>query len=195
MTQLIVAFAGISGVGKTTFLRQLSALLDFQHLTAGTLIAAARSLDNRSRDFIRLADTDLNQRLLIEGFMSARDPNARLVILDSHMLIDTGDDIRRIPIEVFGALGVDTVIHLEAEPKQICTNRCRDKDRTRPIYPTHILGEHQRLSRSHAQTVADALRVPLHVVVHDDAIDLAATLTTMIRDKAEADCPPSSTQS
>jgi adenylate kinase len=42
MNQRIVAFTGISGVGKTTFLRQITERVDFQHVTGGSLVATAR---------------------------------------------------------------------------------------------------------------------------------------------------------
>ena len=65
MNQRVVAFAGISGVGKTTCLNKLADIVAFQHVTGGSLIASARDAAADSRDAMRHADLDENQRLLI----------------------------------------------------------------------------------------------------------------------------------
>ena len=82
MKQRVVALTGISGVGKTTFLRKLSAMREFQHLTGGTLIAAARNKGSDARDSLRHADLEENQRLLIQGFALEKDPKANLIVMD-----------------------------------------------------------------------------------------------------------------
>ena len=176
MSQRILALTGISGVGKTTFLRRLAQLVDFQHVTGGSLIAAARKAKPESRDAIRHADLDDNQRLLIEGFALTRDPNAKTVIMDGHVVIDDGQRLSKIPCEVFKALGVSVMVHLEADPEQIAANRSRDSSRSRPPYPPIVLEQHQRLSRAHAETVADMLGVAFHIVTHNDAARLATLL-------------------
>lgn len=91
MSPKVVAFTGISGVGKTTFLKKLSERVSFQHLTGGSLIAAARQADADQRDTIRHADLDENQQLLIDGFFVARDQQVELVIMDGHVVIDGGN--------------------------------------------------------------------------------------------------------
>ena len=67
MSQQIVAFTGLSGIGKTTFLRHLAESIKFQHLTGGSLIAAARDANPDERDALRYADLDENQRMLIRA--------------------------------------------------------------------------------------------------------------------------------
>ena len=158
MNQRIVAFTGISGVGKTTFLRQLAELIDFQHVTGGSLIATAREAASAARDAIRHANLDENQRLLIEGFVLACDPHSKLVIMDGHVVIDDGDGLSKISSEVFRALGVSIIVHLESEPERIAENREGDTSRSRPTYPSNILEQHQVLSRAHAQACALARR-------------------------------------
>lgn len=177
MTQRIVAFTGISGVGKTTFLRRLSEQLDFQHVTVGSLIAAARDTDPKTRDTIRHTDLDENQRLLIEGFALARDPNAELVIMDGHVVIDDGVQLLKIPHQVFSALGICNMVHLETEPEQIAANRLGDTSRARPVHSIEILSQHQQASRAHAISVAEALGISCHSVGHADVDALAMSFT------------------
>ncbi|MCA3337930.1 MAG: AAA family ATPase [Roseomonas sp.] len=176
MNQLIVAFTGISSVGKTSFLRQLAKKIDFQHITGGTLIATARGAASDARDSIRHADLDENQRLLIKGFALTRDSNANLIVMDGHVIIDNGEELTTISSEVFKALGVSVMVHLEAEPERIAANREGDKLRRRPAYPFHILERHQALSRTHAQAIAALLCARFYIVTHNDTDRLAQLL-------------------
>ena len=126
MRQRVVAVTGISGVGKTTFLRELADLVTFQHITGGSLIAANREASPDQRDALRYADLDENQRLLIKGFEAARDPAADLVVFDGHVIIDDGSGLQKLPAHVFRVLGVTMMVHLEAEPTRISINRFTD---------------------------------------------------------------------
>lgn len=178
MSQRIVAFTGISGVGKTTFLRRLAQLIDFQHITSGSLIATAREVAADSRDAIRYADLDENQRLLIEGFVLTRDPYEKLVMIDGHVVVDDGEVLSKISSDVFRALGVSVMVHLEAPPEQIAANRARDESRSRPSYSPDLLERHQVLSRAHAHDVSEKLNIPLRIVTHNDVNQLVKLLTT-----------------
>ena len=177
MTAAIVAFTGLSGVGKTTFLRRLSEHVSFQHLTGGSLIATARDADQQDRDKLRHADLDENQRLLIQGFALARDPEANLVIMDGHVVIDSSDGLTKLPVDVFRSLGITTVVHLEADPARIAANRAGDTARDRPTNDTSTLAAQQEASRAHADSIATALDVGFHILGHDDVARLASILS------------------
>lgn len=176
MKQRVIAFTGISGVGKTTFLNKFSESMAFQHVTGGSLIAAARNAAPNGRDTMRHADLDESQRLLIEGFALARDANAELIIMDGHVVIDDGDGLTKISSDVFKALDVMAMVHLEADPTRIAKNRSKDTSRSRPRYDTETLGQHQDVSRLNAQSIAERLRISFHVVRHDDVAHLATLL-------------------
>lgn len=178
MTAAIISFTGLSGVGKSTFLRRLSERLLFQHLVAGSLIAAARDAEQQDRDKLRHADLDENQRLLIRGFALARDPEADLVVIDGHVVIDSGYGLTKLPADVFRILGITTVVHLEADPARIAANRAGDTLRVRPVYDTITLAAQQKVSRAHADRVAAALAVGFHIVGHDDIQRLASILSS-----------------
>lgn len=179
MSQRVVAFTGISGVGKTTFLTKFAKLTEFQHVTGGSLIAAAKNAVADGRDDLRYADLDENQRLLIEGFALARDANADLVIMDGHVVIDDGECLTKISSDVFKALGVMAMVHLEADPTRIAKNRSKDTGRSRPKYDTDTLGQHQDTSRQGARSIAEKLRIGFHIVTHNDVTRLATLLEAM----------------
>lgn len=173
MNQSVIAFAGISGVGKTTFLKKLAALVAFQHLTGGSLIAAAREIASKCRDTMRHADLDENQRLLLQGFFRARDPDVGLIILDGHVVVDNGEGLTEISADVFKALDVKSMVHLEANPSRIVQNRLLDSYRFRPQYDAEAIKRHQDYSRAHANHISEILGISFHAVTHDEVARLA----------------------
>ncbi|ATG47132.1 adenylate kinase [Celeribacter ethanolicus] len=177
MSQRVIAFTGISGVGKTTFLSKLAELITFQHVTGGSLIAAARAIAPGSRDTMRHADLDENQRLLIQGFYRARDPDAGLIVMDGHVVVDTGEGLTKISSDVFKALDVMAMVHLEADPSRIAQNRSRDSSRSRPKSEIETLKMHQDASRRHASFIADSLKIDFLIVGQGDVSSLANRLT------------------
>lgn len=159
MTQQIIALLGISGVGKTTFLRLAQRTLPFQHLTAGSLINRAREAAT-DRDALRLQSVDLNQLLLLEGMALAIDPAFELVVLDGHAVVDGVTGLVSVGFEVFAKLGVCGIAHLEALPGRIKQNRESDGSRQRPLYEASELLRHQEASALEAQRIADHIGVP-----------------------------------
>ncbi len=131
---------------------------------------------------MRYADLDENQRLLIDGFAMARDPSVPLVIMDGHVVIDTGARLQELPTDVFRALGIEKMVHLEAEPSLISTNRSNDTSRRRPACDQETLSRHQLASRAHANSIAVALNAEFHIVTHNDikylALELLKSVTT-----------------
>ncbi len=148
----------------------------FQHVTGGSLIAAARNATLDGRDTMRYADLDENQRLLVEGFSLARDPGAELIIMDGHVVIDSGEGLTKISSDVFRALDVKAIVHLEADSPRLAQNRSRDTFRSRPRYDSDILKMHQDISRSHARSIASNLRIDFYIVEHHDVSTLAKKL-------------------
>lgn len=177
MSQKIVAFTGISGVGKTTFLKKLVKRMSFQHLTGGSLIAAARQTDENQRDAMRHADLEENQQLLIHGFFATRDPQVGLVMMDGHVVIDNGDNLTALPSTIFRALGTSLMVHLEADPALIERNRSQDTGRSRPKYDFETLNQHQSTSRKHAASIARDLGIGFHILTHSDVDQFATMLS------------------
>ena len=176
MRQRIIAFTGISGVGKTTFLRKFSEQMVFQHVTGGSLISEAKNAALDGRDDLRHYDLDENQRLLIEGFALARDTYAELIIVDGHVVIDDGKGLAKISCDVFKALGVMAMVHLEADPTRIAENRSKDTARSRPRYDADMLGQHQEMSRRHAHCIAEELGIDFYIVRQNEFTHLATLL-------------------
>lgn len=168
LSQRVIALVGVSGVGKTTFLKRVGAACDFQHLTAGSLIAKAKSVKPAARDSLRLSDLDENQRLLVRGFTETRDPAAQTVILDGHVVIHHATGLSPIASQVFSCLGIDLIAHLEDDPARIHSNRTLDTYRKRPSLSIEVIRNHQARSLAEAHRVAGDLKIEVKHFTHED---------------------------
>jgi adenylate kinase len=168
MKQQVFVLVGISGVGKTTFLRRVREKVEFQHLSAGGLILNSASLDHKGRDELRFSDIDENQRLLVAEFERARDKSARRVVLDAHTVIETRDGIREIGTAVFEMLRIDGLMHLSSSPELILRNRINDIGRSRPQLSISEIAKNQATSLSAARRIAKDLRIPFCEVSADE---------------------------
>jgi len=168
MIQIRFALVGISGAGKTTFLKRLGELIDFQHLSAGSLIAEARKRSDEERDGLRSNSIDENQQLLISGFVLKADPSAERIILDGHMIVHTQGGAEVIDPSVFAGMAIDGIIHLSAPPEQIEKNRLHDTIRERPNISVKELSDHQGLSLSATKSACEYLHIPFLEVAAND---------------------------
>lgn len=160
MKQRVVAVVGISGVGKTTFIKRLAEELPIQHLTAGTLIEAGRAIRLLDRDQIRLANINDNQKLLIAGIEQARDESKRFIVMDGHVVIHGPQGLEDLSSQVFSALNVDGMVHLSASPERILRNRVNDGSRDRPILSEQEILDHQLRSIRVAKAICCSVDVP-----------------------------------
>lgn len=178
MNQRTIAFVGISGVGKSTFLRSAAKKIAFQHLTAGSLICRARESVS-VRDLLRLQNLDENQRVLVAGFQMARASTSQLVVMDGHVIVDGADGLEAISSNVFAALGADAIVHLKAEPVQILTNREGEKSRDRPRLTLSQLADHQSRSLDAASTIALSLSIPFKLLTYEQINEFCSFATSL----------------
>lgn len=174
----VVAFVGLSGVGKSTLLAHARASVAFKHLQASALIKAERDRRQQAaidHDALREANIDDNQALLIEGFRHAV-PEAELVVLDGHTVIDTPDGLVEIEPKVFRMLGVSRFVVLTEGPEESYRRRLADPERKRPARSVDELRQQQERSVLVAHRAALALRVPLVVLVCGGVQDIVEVL-------------------
>ena len=161
MKSINVAFTGVSGVGKTTFLRYLSQALEFQHLSAGTIISSELRCRSEDRDFLRLEGFDENQDLLVSGFHRERSAEIPIAILDCHNVVHTETGLSKVPTEVFMRLGITAFLHLSASPEAIIVNRSEDTTRRRPVISVYEMSFHQEESLKAAREISHELAIPI----------------------------------
>lgn len=185
MRQSVIAFVGISGVGKSTLLNSLTECLEFQHLQASQLIKTSKEkLTNEQfeTDELRTVDIQDNQTLLVEGFNNARDAQASLVVIDGHTLIDAPSGLVVISPTVFQGMGVTSFIFLSDNPNNIFERRKMDKSRNRPFRTPEQLEEQQEVALLSAFRASTSLKVPLLVFsgAHFDDIRTAISSSVIL---------------
>lgn len=175
----VAAMTGVSGIGKSTLLRKLSASLRFQHLQAGALIKEARSLtdgSNLSLDQLRKVDIDENQQLLIKGFVQGINLVEKLVVLDCHVLIERSDTLSFIDPSVFEAIAIDSMIFLVDDPSAIIARRLADTNRERPVSRALDLGIIQDRALAHGKEICRRLGIPIVVLPPTETASIASIL-------------------
>lgn len=161
----VVALTGISGVGKSTSIKALEALIPLRHFQAGALIKEGRDAAGASipHDHLRLADLDENQQLLIRGFQRKAAEGSSLILLDGHTIIEKEDRLIPIPATVFGAIGIAKMIFLADDPAIILERRRSDHSRKRPLPSIAGLRNIQESALEQATVICGALGVELYV--------------------------------
>ncbi|MFG6159174.1 ATP-binding protein [Halomonas sp. 1390] len=175
MTQKIVAVAGVSGVGKSSFIKKLSDDFPVQHLQASSLIregARIRDLESIGQDFLRELDIDENQALLVLGFERLKDKSS-FVVLDCHTVIDTPGGLVPISPSVFRAVGVAHLLVLTDDAEVIEARRRGDKERSRPIRTSSEIFDYQLNSVIQGYNISQEIGVPLTVckIEHARSLD------------------------
>jgi len=157
----MIAFMGISGAGKSYLLKNLPSRDSYHVVTASELIK--RQINSRdslsvSSEQMRLSATNDMQALLIEALEIERQTAQFPIILDCHAVIDKGDHLDPVPINVFEQIGVLRVIHLVVSPSEICSRRRNDNFRIRPEISVEQLADHQNRSVAHARAISLAIQ-------------------------------------
>jgi adenylate kinase len=161
-----IAFVGISGVGKSTFLSKMIDLTQFHHLQASQLIKEEKArIDGQieSSENLRKGQVLDNQRLLINAFIRKRSALDGVTILDGHTLIDTPSGLIEIPAYVFEEIGINHFIFLRDHPDKICKKRISDISRQRPSQSALSLAEHQSRALELAIEAATQINCPLSI--------------------------------
>ncbi len=180
MNLRVIALVGVSGVGKTTLLRNLELSSGTMHLQASALIQ-----EERLRvDDLELSAEDLrngpvvdNQALLVAAFCRKTKDHHGLAILDGHVVIDTETGLVVIPSSVFSSIGIERIIVVQDYPHMISERRLRDLTRERPKRSEEEIAVHQARSLEAASRIALELDCPLSVVTSRHDRELSRLLT------------------
>lgn len=192
MRQLaIVAVLGLSGVGKTTLIKEACKQIDgVLHVQASALIKADCADPSVTSEALRTCSGDqvlANQKILVAMFARAvAETDAKVVIFDGHLIIDTDAEVIEIPPDVIAALRPSVLVHVEAAPEVIAERRRADESRKRPRRSVDVLARQQARSGELCQLYASELGVETLAVVPD----LAASLSILIEHLSELDKEP-----
>ncbi|MEO1151000.1 MAG: AAA family ATPase [Pseudomonadota bacterium] len=179
----VIALAGLSGVGKTTFLKSLNTRDKFVHLEASKIIKlqkAALEGNIPTSEDLRLGDLDDNQKLLILGIEEIAKSDAELAVLDCHTVIDDGKELIRITSDVFKTLGVKLFVFLQGTPAKIKEHREKDSSRERPLRSEFELMEHQNVGISHTEAICAVLNIPCKILTNLQSTEMDEILENFL---------------
>lgn len=166
---MTIAFVGISGAGKSTFLKIAMGTTPFLHLEASKLIKEEIALVQQqvqSSEELRTGAVLNNQELLVQAFHRNASGHEGLIVLDGHTVVDTGAGLQRIPASVFAEMNVRSILFLQDDPEVIRSRRAADTIRIRPERSAQEIKTHQQEAMLAAADIALELGIPLQVVTH-----------------------------
>jgi len=166
-----IAVFGISGVGKTRLCSLLADRFDLAHAQASDLLKRAKEEEagkSVSTEDLRKGPVLDNQALLASSFRTFAGQQARDILFDGHSVIDAGDKLIEIPVDVIAAIGPAAVLFLWEKPQTIAERRAADLSRRRPPRSAAELAEHQARAEELALLYAQRLQVAFFRVHSED---------------------------
>ena len=163
----VVAVFGLSGVGKSWMISKFGNATEVKHVQASQLIREARAemtgwLES-PEDLRRGAVLD-NQAILIAAFSRLNLTATTPIIFDGHSVIDAGDHLVEIPVDVIRALAPAGLIFIMDDPAAIVARRASDVARERPVRSKGEIESHQDRALAVCRRYADELAISLKIV-------------------------------
>jgi adenylate kinase len=134
MTKVVLVF-GVSGVGKSWMISRYAAQAKVAHVQASQLMrdAKAAQIGNTvTSEDLRCGPVLDNQSLLIDAFIKVLATEARPIIFDGHCLVDAGEQLIEISVDVIRQLKPSGIVLVRAPAEEIVRRRESDVSRQRP---------------------------------------------------------------
>ena len=170
---------GIPGVGKTTVVEKLAALLPGSRLVnfgSVMLEQGVRLKWIRHRDEMRRLPVEKQRKLQASTATRISKFKDKAVIVDTHLFIRTKEGYwPGIPAEVATALKPTHVVLVEAKPGEVLSRRAGDKKRYRDAVTAKDLDQEMALARSFLPVISTLTGAPSFIVEnHEGDPDHAA---------------------
>lgn len=179
MSNNVIILFGLSGVGKTTFLKRVALLSEFLHLQASDLIKMQFEVEEDSKlssEQLRRGDINDNQMKLAIAFLNETKEHGGTIVLDGHSIIDAPEKLIKIQPAVLAPVNPTKIVFLKDSAEAIFQRRLNDRSRQRPSRTACELAEQQNIALEQAEAIAGALAVPILVVNSGDWESFASLL-------------------
>lgn len=165
----IIVVTGIPGVGKTTVMQKAAEGIDIKFITFGTvMIDLAKELGFvKDRDEMRKLTIDQQRELQIKT--AEKVSKMKNVIVDTHCTIKTTKGyMPGLPEWVIKKLKPDSIILVEADPKEIYNRRISDETRNRDPDSIEKIEEHQHMNRAIAMAYSSHTGATVKIIYNHD---------------------------
>ena len=182
----VAAVFGLSGVGKSWLISRFAKTEEIAHVQASQLLREARAeISGRieSHEELRRGAVLDNQALLIDAFTKFRASATRPVIFDGHSIIDTGEQLLEIPVEVIQAIAPGGILFIKDEPASIIARRASDTARTRPVRSQEEILNHQARALTLCEQYTENLGVKLTIVQAGDQSGFSSAVKRILMTK------------
>ena len=160
MSLNVIFVAGVHGVGKTTYCKELSEKLQIPHFSASDIIRSqkASALEANTKE---VKDAEGNQDLLIKGLEKLNLTDEE-IILDGHFVLIQNDELKRLPFSTFKSLNISKVLLLHDLPEKIL-QRINLRDNTSK-FTVELIYLMQKLEIEYAEEVSKLLNIRLEKI-------------------------------
>jgi adenylate kinase len=124
----VVAVFGLSGVGKSWLISRFASANPVVHVQAGQLLGEAKAAISgnvATYEELRIGTVLDNQALLIRAFSEIISDAVQPIIFDEHCVVDNGDQLVEIPVEVIAALSASGIVFVKSQPGGIVERRLK----------------------------------------------------------------------
>jgi len=157
MRKRIAFIGGVHGVGKTVFCSKLSKKIEFEHVTASSLIRRQHSINIDKT----VNGIDSNQLTLVEELSNYRTAKP-IILLDGHFcLLDSLSNVHNVSVDIFKAISPYTLVILKNNPPDIATRLSKRDNRKHSSKQITIM---QNRELKWAKSVSASLNIPIRIV-------------------------------
>jgi adenylate kinase len=178
MAKVVTVF-GLSGVGKSWMITRYAAAANVAHIQANQLMRDAKAAlvgVPVNSEHLRRGPVLDNQSLLTDAFAKVLAAEARPIIFDGHCLIDAGEHLIEIPVDVIRQLHPSGIVLVCAPADEIAGRRESDTSRQRPVRTTSALSAQQNRCVAICTDYAERLGIRFDQVRSGDEPDFAQSL-------------------
>ena len=165
----VIVVTGIPGVGKTTVMKKAAEGMDIKFVTMGTVMYEIASKEGIVKDRDDMRKLSLEQQRELQIKAAEKVASMGNVILDTHCTIKTPQGyMPGLPEWVITKLKPQTIVLVEADPKEIYNRRAKDVSRNRDPDSFEQINEHQIMNRAAAMSYGTLSGATVKIVFNHD---------------------------